>query len=410
MKLESHAQQFGLTLLRGAVLYGPEHRGVQDILVAGRTVLAIDSSIDPAGFPVDVDVHDLRGDIAAPGLIDGHIHITGGGGNRGFRSRLPELWLRDLLEAGITTVVGTPGMDMVSKAATGNLAKAMALEAEGLSSYVYVGGFFRPFSTLTRSVLEDLYVIPKTAGVKLALADERASQYSDEELVDLAREVYWASNATDKRLVLHVHLGNERDPANQLLRVVDKSGIPPDRFVATHCNRGSKTLRAGQTLAESGVWVDISSTLDSSSGWSGAIGASEAVASLLDSGVPLEQISISSDGNGTVPRQAPSGRWDTYDLGLESLGGALFELVRVRGLGMAEALSLATANPARALGLQRKGHIDVGMDADILVLNTALELQHVYAKGQRLMADGIAVARGMLERDGGPGGSGSAGV
>ena len=43
-----------------------------------------------------------------PGLVDGHVHVIGGGGNEGYASRIPELWVGELVEAGITTVVAPP--------------------------------------------------------------------------------------------------------------------------------------------------------------------------------------------------------------------------------------------------------------------------------------------------------------
>jgi len=44
--------------------------------------------------------------IVCPGLIDQHIHITGGGGEEGPGSRIPEIMLSECLTAGITTAVG----------------------------------------------------------------------------------------------------------------------------------------------------------------------------------------------------------------------------------------------------------------------------------------------------------------
>src|SRR5687768_14266135 len=98
------------TLLRGGHLFDPEDRGVTDVLLCGETVAAIAPAIDPGGLPPPVDVRDLRGARVVPGLVDGHIHLVGGGGAEGYESRLPEIWLSELALRGITTVVGAPGL------------------------------------------------------------------------------------------------------------------------------------------------------------------------------------------------------------------------------------------------------------------------------------------------------------
>lgn len=48
-----------------------------------------------------------------PGFIDGHIRITGDGGESGFTSKTPQIALSKLTTSGITTVVsflGTVGI------------------------------------------------------------------------------------------------------------------------------------------------------------------------------------------------------------------------------------------------------------------------------------------------------------
>jgi beta-aspartyl-dipeptidase (metallo-type) len=72
------------TLLRGGQLFDPDDRGVTDILICGETVAAIARSIDPAGLPPPIEVHDLGGARVVPGLIDAHIHLMGGGGGEGY--------------------------------------------------------------------------------------------------------------------------------------------------------------------------------------------------------------------------------------------------------------------------------------------------------------------------------------
>jgi beta-aspartyl-dipeptidase (metallo-type) len=62
-------------------------------------------------------------------------------------------------------------------------------------------------------------------------------------------------------------------------------------------------------------------------------------------------------------------------------------------------LRLVTSNTARVLKLDRKGSLDAGKDADVLVLRKgSLELRDVIAGGLRLMRDGqVVVNEGFLE-------------
>jgi N-acetylglucosamine-6-phosphate deacetylase len=49
-----------------------------------------------------------------------------------------------------------------------------------------------------------------------------------------------------------------------------------------------------------------------------------------------------------------------------------------------EALAMATKNPARAVGLETKGHMVVGADADFVVLSPELEVVGTFAGGNEI--------------------------
>ena len=66
---------------------------VQDILICGRDIIEIAPNIDVPERLIEQTI-DGGGLVAAPGYIDQHVHITGGGGEGGFSNQVPSLWTR----------------------------------------------------------------------------------------------------------------------------------------------------------------------------------------------------------------------------------------------------------------------------------------------------------------------------
>jgi N-acetylglucosamine-6-phosphate deacetylase len=52
------------------------------------------------------------------------------------------------------------------------------------------------------------------------------------------------------------------------------------------------------------------------------------------------------------------------------------------GQSVPQASRLCSGTPARVLGLQRKGYLAVGMDADIVILDRELNLKMTIVQGQ----------------------------
>lgn len=76
-----------MLLIKNARVYAPAPLGKRDILLAGGRIAAMEEALDPH-LP-GVEVLDAEGKTAVPGFIDQHVHITGGGGEGGFHSRVP---------------------------------------------------------------------------------------------------------------------------------------------------------------------------------------------------------------------------------------------------------------------------------------------------------------------------------
>ena len=92
-------------LIRNADLYAPEHVGMRDILIAGGKIIAVEPHLENVNIP-GMETVDAAGRRVTPGLIDQHIHVTGGGGEGGWASRCPELNFSSLVKGGVTSFMG----------------------------------------------------------------------------------------------------------------------------------------------------------------------------------------------------------------------------------------------------------------------------------------------------------------
>lgn len=396
-----------LTLLTAAGLLGvPDEDGA--LLLGGGRVLALGRhAVEVADGvpPADVQVHDLPDHVLAPGVVDGHLHILGGGGGAGYASRIPELSAAAIMQSGTTACVGMPGVDVLTRPPEAMLGRAYALREEGPRTWVMLGGFRWPAPTLTGSLARDLYVLPAVVGVKVALLEHLATPPTPEELVWLLRELEGAAAATGKACLLHVHLGRGDGDPMMVLHAVEAAGAQPRRVQVTHVNYSHRNLVAAAKLAQAGCLVDIN-PLIAPHRIEGAIDPVDAVAMLLDQGVPATRITLSSDGNASVPRRLADGTVEAYDQHLELVPTA-GRLVRAGVCDPHEAWAMISAHPARALGLEGLGTLAVGGPADVVALDPDWRVREVHVNGIRRVADGVATTpdpfrRPITDQDRGP--------
>ena len=91
-------------LIKHAHVFAPEDLGIMDVLLGGNRILKIAPEL-PVEEAYGVEVIEGKGKALFPGLIDGHVHILGGGGEGGPKTRTPEIVLSDITLGGVTTVV-----------------------------------------------------------------------------------------------------------------------------------------------------------------------------------------------------------------------------------------------------------------------------------------------------------------
>jgi len=383
---------FPCKLFRGAELFSPAHEGNKDLLIAGDRIARIAAHLDvPKGL--DVEIVDVSDKLIVPGFIDLHVHLIGGGGEDGPTSRVPEIALSELTQAGITTVVGVLGTDNVTRSPEALLAKVKALGQEGISAYMYTGSYHLPSVTITGSVKRDIALIEEVIGVKVAIADHRGSQLTAHELARLASEARLGGMLGKKAGIVHLHVGRGKRGLGVIFDVVEKSEIPIGQFLPTHISKKTASLlEQSIEFVKKGGTVDITAHNNKNETVS-------VIKDLLDSKIDPANVTISSDGNGSMPRFNDQGELIGMTTGnVASLGEVLRNLVNSNIVSLSDALKPITSNPADRLNIaDRKGQIREGTDADLVILDRDLRIEQVFAKGQLMVDNGDAVVKGTLE-------------
>lgn len=366
-----------MELFKNCKIYAPERREETQVLTANGKILAIGDKLSVRGC--DLKIFDLKGRYLCPGFIDQHVHVTGGGGQFGFASLIPEVTKAELAATGTTTVVGLLGTDGFVKDLPTLYAKVKALDEEGLSAYMLTSYYGLPEKTITGSVAEDLIYIDKVIGCKLALSDDRSSFPTELEILRLINQVRLGGFTSGKHGILHIHLGNLKTRIDVLHSIVDQYPSLISYLSPTHCSRTRPLFDTCVEFAKKGGMMDIST------GGTRFADAHEAVALALEAGAPLANLTFSSDGHGGVRRENPVTKEVTYTPAPLTLNyKEMVALVTGGILPLESALRLITSNPARNLSLKTKGRIAVGCDADFVVLDDKLAIHTVIAKGKKV--------------------------
>jgi beta-aspartyl-dipeptidase (metallo-type) len=383
------------TLIKDGHVYSPEDKGINDVLIAGNSIARIASRIDlPPEF--GARVISAAGKIIAPGFVDLHVHLLGGGGEGGPRTRTPELTLSKITTAGVTTVVGCLGTDDVTRRPENLLAKAMQLDEEGISAYIYTGSYQFPPLTVTGSVRKDIALIPKVIGVgEIAVSDHRSSQPTFDELCRVAAEARVGGMIGGKAGLVHLHMGSGRRRLDPILRIVEETEIPIGQFLPTHLTRNQYLLEQSIQFAKMGGNLDLTVK---GQDLHFPLTTAKALQMILEEGVPIEQISLSSDSNGSMPIFDEQGNVVKLAVGdIRFLHLEIQELAAA-GFKLPQLLKLVTANPAKRAGLfATKGSLEVGKDADLVILDREMNIDSVIAKGQMMVREKEILIKGTFE-------------
>lgn len=384
-----------IKLLKNALVYAPEPLGKKDILIEGEKILRIGDCITGYDNLPDVEVYDLSGKTVVPGYIDMHVHITGGGGEQGPASRVPESQLSVFFANGITTVVGLLGTDGITRSVENLVAKARALTEEGMTAYTLTSSYGYPPTTVTGSVEKDIIMIPPMIGVKVAVSDHRSSNPTGEDLIALATAARRAGLLSCTPGLVTMHMGSGKGKLDPIFYVLDHSDVPAKNLLPTHMLRTDELIDQGAELVRRGGYMDCTAGGD-------AVELETEAEKLMDllsrDGVTADHVTLSSDAFGSQPRFNESGEC----IGLtyaspEYLHKTIQSLVR-RGMALEEALKLLTSTPAVLLGQEgRKGCVAAGADADLLILGDGLEIDSLIARGQRALWQGELLMKGRFE-------------
>ncbi|WP_439631427.1 amidohydrolase family protein [Gemmata sp.] len=360
-----------LVLIEGGEVFAPEPLGRQSVLVGGGNVLKV-GAIDRKALEklgADCEVIDAAGRVVVPGLIDPHEHLLGGSGEGGFSAQTPEIRAGEIVLGGITTVVGTLGVDTTMKNMAGLVGRAKALREQGLTAFVWSGGYDVPPSTLTKSVRDDVLFVAEVIGAgEIAISDERSMDPSPHDLAKLASDAFIGGHLARKAGLTHFHVGPGRKRLALLRQLVDEFDVKPKWLYPTHVERSEELMDEAIDLARRGAAVDVDVVEKDLPKW---------FRYYRERGGPADRLTVSTDASISTPR----------DL-----------LAQVRacvagGIELADVLPCVTTNTAAVLKLGGKGRVAAGADADLVVLESgSLELVEVLAGGRRLVRNGAVAA------------------
>ena len=113
----------------------------------------------------------------------------------------------------------------------------------------------------------------------------------------------------------------------------------------------------------------------------------------------ISQITFTSDGQGSLPEYDQEGNFKGVKLGkCKTLYEAVKKGIIEENLRLEEIIKVITSNPATIFKLKGKGFIERGFDADLVILDKNLDIDSVFALGQIMVKNKVAVVKGTFEK------------
>ncbi len=385
-----------LKLLSNARVFAPEDLGIRHLLIGAGRILAISDKKDELSASVATEF-DLQGRRLVPGFIDGHAHVTGGGGEAGLKTRVPPVMPGQFTTVGVTSVVGVLGTDDTTRDTRSLLAQTYALREEGLGAWCHTGGYHVPPVTFTGSIRDDIVFLHPVIGVgELALSDHRSSQPTLDELLRIASDVHVAGMISGKAGILHLHLGDGERGLEHIFAALQQSELPARVFNPTHINRRKGLFEQALELAGKGSTVDITAfpVAEGEDAWP----ADVALLKYLDSGAAEARITISSDGGGCLPVFNEQGEMLQMGIGSPASLMKTLKVLLEKDVPLERVLPAFTSNVADILRFHDRGRIHVGNAADLLVLDENHDINDVMIAGTWHVHDGVQQVFGQFEK------------
>jgi beta-aspartyl-dipeptidase (metallo-type) len=197
--------------------------------------------------------------------------------------------------------------------------------------------------------------------------------------------------------IANMHMGDAKDPFRPIYDAVEKSELKLTQFFPTHCNRNKYIFEDAKKYGVKG-YVDLTASsypYDPEN----ETKPSTAIIELIKAGVPLEHITMTSDGNGSLPNFDSEGRLTSIDMALpKSVFSELIDTVLLEKLPLEKALKTVTSNPADILRLKYKGRLEAGKDADIVLLDGKYGISDIIARGEFMVREYKRLKKGTYEQ------------
>ncbi len=389
-----------ISLIKNCEVYNPKFMGKKDVLICNNKIEGIYDKFEYIKCGLNINVINGEDKLLFPGFIDAHVHIIGGGGEDGYTTRTPELKLSQLTKSGITTVVGCLGTDNISRNMNTLIAKAKALKKEGINAFCYTGSYEIPVKTATGTIKSDLILIEEIIGTgEIALSDHRSSQPTYDEFARVVSESRVGGLLSGKCGIVNVHIGGGHRKLEFLLRLIDKTEIPPTQLLPTHINRNNYLFEEGLKYVGKGGYIDLTTSCDLQHMEHGELRAGDALAIIVDKGININNITFTSDGNGSIPNFDKDGNLIGFGIcSVESLYEEVKYSIKEGNVPIEKALQVITSNVAERLLLNTKGKIIEGYDADLVMVNKeTLEIESVFAKGKLMVENKKVIVKGFFE-------------